>query len=85
MNPFWWAWPSLAVEIPVGAGLMLYLHAWGPRHAVWLYWLVGLAISLVYERWLDRHGWSWQDVLERLCGQLLGELAWWLAVFIYMH
>jgi len=43
---------------------------------VWLYWLVGVALSLVYELWLDRHGWSWRDVLQRLFGQLLGELAW---------
>jgi len=76
MRPFWWNWPSWAVELPTGGGLQLALHAWGTAHPVWLYWLVGVALSLVYELWLDRHGWSWRDVLQRLFGQLLGELAW---------
>ena len=76
MRPFWWDWPSWAVEVPTGAGGQVLLHLWGPCHPAWLYWLVGLAISVIYEMFLDRHGWSWRDVLQRFAGQLKGELLW---------
>lgn len=74
--PFWWSWPSWIVELLAGLGLQLALHVWGPGHPWWLYWLVSTKISVAYELWLDRHGWSWRDVLERVPGQLLGELLW---------
>lgn len=74
--PFWWSWPSWVVEAIAGLGLQLALHLWGPGHYLWLYWLVGLKISVAYELWLDRHGWSWRDVLQRVPGQVLGEIIW---------
>ena len=74
MTPFWDRWNSWAVELPVGAGGQILLHVWGPAHPLWLYWLVGLAASAIYELILDRHGWSWRDVGQRLVGQVKGEL-----------
>jgi len=74
--PFWWSWPSWLVEALAGLGLQLALHWWGPGHAAWLYAAVGLKISMLYELWLDRHGWSWRDVLQRIPGQVCGELLW---------
>ena len=71
--PFWWTWPSWIVEALAGAGLQLALHAWGPGHVGWAYWLAGVGISIGYELWLDRHGWSWRDVLQRIPGQVAGE------------
>ena len=71
---FWWSWPSWRVEAIAGFGLQVALHVWGPGHALWAYWLVGVAISVAYELWLDRHGWSWRDVLQRVPGQVAGEL-----------
>lgn len=72
--PFWWSWPSWVVEALAGLGLQLALHAWGPGHDLWKYWLLGILISVGYELWLDRHGWSWRDVLQRIPGQVAGEL-----------
>lgn len=72
--PFWWSWPSWRVEAIAGFGLQVALHWWGPAHPLWLYWLLGLAISVGYELWFDRHGWSWRDVLQRVPGQVAGEL-----------
>ena len=77
--PFWWSWPSWLVEAIAGAGLQVALHLWGPGHPPVAYWLVGAAISVGYELWLDRHGWSWRDVLQRAAGQITGELLWFLA------
>jgi len=74
--PPWWRWPSWVVEIPTGIGLQGGLHLWGPHHAAWQYVAAGLAISGIYELWLDRHVWSWRDVLQRAVGQVVGELPW---------
>jgi hypothetical protein len=76
VRPFWWNWPSWAVELPTGVGVQSFLHWWGPTHHRWLYWLAGAIASVIYELWMDRHGWAWRDVLQRGAGQVLGELAW---------
>lgn len=34
--------------------------------------ILGLMVSMGYERFLDRNGWSWVDVGQRACGQVLG-------------
>lgn len=73
--PIWWSWPSWLVEAIAGVIIQLALHVWGPGHDLWKYWLVGLLVSVVYELWFDRHGWSWRDVLQRVPGQIAGELA----------
>lgn len=73
--PFWWNWPSWRVELVAGILLQGFLRLWGPGHAFWLYWIVAMAISVMYELWLDRHGWSLKDVLQRVPGQALVEVA----------
>lgn len=77
MRPFWWTWPSWRVEAIGGAIIQVALHVWGPGHDGWKYWLAGAVGSTIYELWFDRHGWSWRDVLQRVPGQVAGELAVW--------
>ena len=79
LQPFWWGWSSWIVELLTGAGLQLALRFWGPGHPWFLYGIVGLGLSVIYEWALDRHGWSWPDVRERLVGQLLVEIPWCLS------
>jgi hypothetical protein len=74
MRPFWWNWPSWRVEAIAGVIVQVALHLWGPGHDVWKYWIAGAGISVVYELWFDRHGWSWRDVLERVPGQVAAEI-----------
>jgi hypothetical protein len=62
--PTWMhGWPSLVVESAGGATLMLGL-AW--LHPPAVRWVSALAVSLAYERFIDPHGFSWADVLQRL-------------------
>ncbi|HXH63070.1 MAG TPA: hypothetical protein VNG95_02740 [Gemmatimonadales bacterium] len=69
VTPFWDAWPSWLVELfgglaaaalaqlPYLAGIAWYSNL--------LALLVATALSLAYERWLDRNGFSWGDVGQR--------------------
>jgi hypothetical protein len=42
--------------------------------------VVGVLLSVIYERFFDRNGWSWSDVGQRAVGQAVGLFAvwWWL-------
>lgn len=75
-SPFWWKWPSWLVELIAGFKLQILLHTFCRDHPYWLYGLVGMAVSVGYELWFDRHGWSTKDVLQRVPGQIAGELVW---------
>ena len=75
---FWYGWPSWVVELVGGAALSLVagavLRDW--RLAA----VVGVLLSVIYERFFDRNGWSWSDVGQRAVGQAVGLFAvwWWL-------
>lgn len=75
MTVFWWTWPSWVVEGLSGALLQISLHLWG-HHAVGICLTAGCLISAIYEAFLDRHGWSWRDFLQRAIGQIVTEILW---------
>jgi hypothetical protein len=62
---FWYNWPSWVTELLGGAALYLVLLCpLGP----WLALVGSLVISVAYEKWLDRNGWSLSDLGQRTCG-----------------
>lgn len=70
------------MEFGAGFGWQFALHLWGPGHAEWKYVAGGLGGSAFYEAVLDRHGWSWRDVLQRAVGQFVGEVIW---LLVFQH
>lgn len=72
---FMWAWPSWVVEL-IGGAVLVGLFAWvGPRASRIA---AELTLSLIYEKAIDPHGWSWADVALRGVGILLVEGLWWV-------
>lgn len=69
---FWNGWPSWIVELGSGAVAVL-LTAYLPPI---LGLLAATACSLIYERWLDRNGWSWSDIGQRSLGIMLAWSLW---------
>lgn len=66
---FWDKWPSIVVEIISGlvlVGSMCLLDS------IVLQFLICTALSLIYERYIDRNKWSTKDVLQRYVGIILG-------------
>ena len=67
MQPFWYGWKSWKVELFSGLAVVA-LVALGPL-------LGGTLISIVYEAYFDKNGWSWLDVWQREVGIVVGSLA----------
>jgi hypothetical protein len=68
---FWCSWNSWAVELMMGGALAGVALLVTRGHLVPAT-LLAMGISLAYERWLDRNGWSWADVSQRAVGIALG-------------
>lgn len=72
MTPFWYRWPaSRSWLVELGGGLVAAALAQLPYllGVAWysdlLAFVVATALSLIYERWIDRNGFSWADVGQR--------------------
>ena len=81
MTPFWYAWPaSRSWLVELGGGLLAAALAQLPYVAGVAWYsdvgaiVVATALSFVYERWIDRNGFSWADIGQRSPGILLGVL-----------
>ena len=75
MTPFWYAWPSWRTELVGGATLGLVAAA--VTRNVLVAAIASVAISVIYERFIDPRSWSWLDIGQRAVGQALGlAIAW---------
>lgn len=68
---FYYGWNSWVVEILGGATLMTVLCLLLPIIPAFI---VGILVSVIYERFIDQNGWSWVDVGQRAVGMAIPTL-----------
>ncbi len=77
LDPFWrfvGQFPSWFVELISGILCASLARIVTSNPA--LQFAIATGLSLVYERFLDRNGFSWSDVEERTAGIMVGVIAW---------
>jgi hypothetical protein len=77
MSGFWDALPSWLTELASGcvtvtlALVCVWLCQWW-----WGLLIVATALSVIYERFIDRNGWDWDDIKDRQYGIILAVYLW---------